>query len=61
MLIHSFVLFIFFKKYPIIDFYKKLDFGFDEIDLEKSPFDTKDFTKLLNEEFTKQYERLYQT
>lgn len=42
-------------KSQLIDFYKKLDFGFDEIDLEKSPFDTKDYTKLLYEEFTKQY------
>jgi AAA15 family ATPase/GTPase len=42
-------------KPQLLDFYKKLDLGFDEIDLEKTPFDTKDFAKLFNEEFTKQY------
>lgn len=42
-------------KPQLIDFYKKLDLGFDEIDLEKNPFDTKDITKLFNEEFTKQF------
>lgn len=42
-------------KPKLLDFYKKLDLGFDEIDLEKSPFDTKDITKLFNEEFTKQF------
>ncbi len=42
-------------KPQLLDFYKKLDLGFDEIDLEKTPFDTKDITKLFNEEFTKQF------
>lgn len=42
-------------KPQLLDFYKKLDLGFDEIDLEKKPFDTKDITKLFNEEFTKQF------
>lgn len=41
-------------KQQLLDFYKKLDLGFDEIDLEKKPIDTKEITKLFNEEFTKQ-------
>lgn len=42
-------------KPKLLEFYKKLDLGFDEIDLEKKPFDTKDITKLFNEEFAKQF------
>lgn len=42
-------------KPKLLDFYKKLDLGFDEIDLEKKPFDTKDITKLFNEEIAKQF------
>jgi len=42
-------------KPQLLDFYKKLDLGFDEIDLEKNPFDTKDITKLFNEEIAKQF------
>jgi len=42
-------------KSQLLDFYKKLDVGFDEIDLEKKPFDTKDLTKLFNEEIAKQF------
>jgi len=42
-------------KPQLLDFYKKLDLGFDEIDLEKNPFDTKDISKLFNEEITKQF------
>lgn len=42
-------------KPQLLDFYKKLDLGFDEIDLEKTPFDTKDITKLFNEEIAKQF------
>jgi AAA15 family ATPase/GTPase len=42
-------------KPQLLDFYKRLDLGFDEIDLEKKPFEAKDFTKLFNEEFAKQF------
>jgi len=42
-------------KPQLLDFYKKLDLGFDEIDLEKTPIDTKDITKLFNEEIAKQF------
>lgn len=42
-------------KPQLLNFYKKLDLGFDEIDLEKKPFDTKDITKLFNEEIAKQF------
>lgn len=42
-------------KPKLLDFYKKLDLGFDEIDLEKKPFDTKEITKLFNEEIAKQF------
>ncbi|WP_295234115.1 ATP-binding protein [Sediminibacterium sp.] len=42
-------------KPQLLDFYKRLDLGFDEIDVEKKPFEAKDFTKLFNEEFAKQF------
>lgn len=42
-------------KPQLLEFYKRLDLGFDEIDVEKKPFEAKDFTKLFNEEFAKQF------
>lgn len=42
-------------KPQLLDFYKRLDLGFDEINVEKKPFEAKDFTKLFNEEFAKQF------
>ena len=42
-------------KPQLLEFYKKLDLGFDEIDLEKEPLDTKDFSKVFNENVIKQF------
>lgn len=42
-------------KPQLLEFYKKLDLGFDEIDLEKEPLDTKDFSKVFNENMIKQF------
>jgi hypothetical protein len=42
-------------KPQLLEFYKKLDLGFDEIDLEKEPLDTKDFSKVFSENLLKQF------
>ncbi len=41
-------------KPQLLEFYKKLDLGFESIDLEKEPIDTKEFPKIFSEELVKQ-------
>jgi AAA15 family ATPase/GTPase len=41
-------------KPQLLGFYKKLDLGFESIDLEKEPIDTKEYPKIFSEEILKQ-------
>ncbi|HEY4288405.1 MAG TPA: ATP-binding protein [Puia sp.] len=41
-------------KVHLLEFYKKLDLGFESIDLEKEPLDTKEYPKIFSEEILKQ-------